>query len=104
FVMCALFIGSGGVHRSTTTGLTEPLAPTFTSNVTIDVQTAVVVQVKEHTWLTADGQVDNLPPGTGSVFWPPGEHTIAAGTKLYFFQGSSVPVVVGEPADNASWL
>src|SRR5262249_42140641 len=104
FVMCALFIGHGGVQRAPTSGLTEPLAPTFTSNVTIDVDTPVVVQVKEHTWLTADGQVDDLPPGIGSVFWPPGQHKVAAHTRLYFFQGSAVPVVIGAPPDNASWL
>jgi Na+(H+)/acetate symporter ActP len=102
FVMCALFIGDGGT-RGQVTGLTEPYPPTFTSATTIDVRTSVVLQVKEHTWLTANGTVDG-DLANGSVFWPPGNHTVDAGTKLHFFQDSSVPVVAGAPPDNASWL
>jgi Na+(H+)/acetate symporter ActP len=103
FIMCALFIGDGGIRGGPATGLTEPLPPTFTKATTIDVRTAVVLQVKEHTWLTANGTVDD-GVANGSVFWPPGEHKVGAGTELHFFQDSSVPVVVGAPPDNASWL
>jgi Na+(H+)/acetate symporter ActP len=103
FIMCALFISGGGVRNSSTSGLTEALPPTFTSATTIDVQAAVLLQVKEHVWLTADGTVDG-DPAHGSVFWAPGTHTVGAGTELHFFQGSAVPVVNGAPADNASWL
>jgi Na+(H+)/acetate symporter ActP len=103
FVMCALFIGDGGTRGGQATGLTEPLPPTFTAATTIDVRTPVVLQVKEHTWLTADGTVDG-DVAMGSVFWPPGEHEVGAGTELHFFQDSSVPVVAGAPPDNASWI
>ncbi|MFL6142736.1 MAG: cation acetate symporter [Labedaea sp.] len=103
FIMCALFVSGGGVNEGTMTGLTAPRPPTFTSATTIDVETPVVLQVLEHTWLTADGTVGGAPTHS-SVFWAPGEHEVGAGTQLHFFQGSSVPVVVGAPADNASWL
>jgi Na+(H+)/acetate symporter ActP len=103
FVLCALFIGDGGTRSGTAIGLTEPLPPTFTSATAIDVQTDVVLQVREHTWLTADGTVDD-GPAHGSVFWPPGDHKVGAGTELHFFQDSSVPVVAGAPPDNAGWL
>jgi Na+(H+)/acetate symporter ActP len=102
FVMCALFFGSGGLS-TTTTGLTEPRPPTFTEAVAIDVQTPVVLQVTEHTWLTAEGTVDGQP-AHGSTFWAPGEYSVEAGTQLNFFEGSAVPVVTGAPADNESWL
>ncbi|HEV2781493.1 MAG TPA: cation acetate symporter [Actinophytocola sp.] len=103
FVMCALFIGDGGISSSATTGLTEPYPPTFTSATKIDVRTPVILQVKEHTWLFAEGVVDD-GPAQGSTFWAPGDHKVGAGTQLHFFQGSAVPVVAGAPADNESWL
>jgi Na+(H+)/acetate symporter ActP len=103
FVMCALFVGDGGVHRGTMVGLTDENPPIFTSATTIDVRTPVELQVKEHVWLTAEGTADG-EPAHGSVFWAPGTHSVGAGTQLHFFQGSAVPVVVGAPPDNASWL
>jgi Na+(H+)/acetate symporter ActP len=103
FIMCALFVSGGGVDESTMTGLTDPSPPTFTSATTIDVRTPVVLQVLEHTWLTGEGTIGG-GPAHGSVFWAPGLHEVGAGTQLHFFQGSAVPVVVGAPADNASWL
>jgi Na+(H+)/acetate symporter ActP len=103
FVMCALFIRDGGVHDGSTTGLTEAFPPTFTTATTIDVQTPVVLQVKENVTLFANGTVDGAA-ANGSVYWAPGEHTVDAGTKLHFYQDSAVPVVAGAPADNASWL
>jgi Na+(H+)/acetate symporter ActP len=103
FVMCALFIGDGGARGGEVTRLTEPVPPKFTTATTIDVQTDVKLQVNEPVVLTADGTVDN-DAVRGSVFWASGEHTVGAGTKLHFFQGSAVPVVTGAPADNSSWL
>ena len=103
FVMCVLFIGNGGPRGGAVTGLTEPLPPTFTTATTVDVETPVILQVSEHVWLTAEGTVDG-EEAMGSVYWGPGEHEVGAGTELHFFEGSSVPVVAGAPADNASWL
>ncbi|HEU5473203.1 MAG TPA: cation acetate symporter [Actinophytocola sp.] len=102
FVMCALFFGEGGLHGSMR-GLTEPVPPTFTEATAIDVQTPVVLQVKERTTLTANGTVGGREVHS-SVLWEPGEYSVDAGTTLNFFEGSSVPVVVGAPADNESWL
>ncbi len=103
FVMCVLFIGDGGPRGGAVTGLTEALPPTFTEATTIDVTTPVLLQVSEHVWLTAEGTVDG-EEAMGSVYWGPGEHEVGAGTELHFFEGSSVPVVAGAPADNANWL
>ncbi|MFI7674817.1 cation acetate symporter [Actinophytocola sp. NPDC049390] len=103
FVMCLLFIGSGGVRDGQTTTLTEALPPTFTSATTVDVKTPVLLQVDDPVWLSARGEVDGAP-AAGTVLWPPGTHEVSAGTTLHFSKGSSVPVVVGAPVDNASWL
>ncbi len=103
FVMCLLFIGNGGVRDGQMTTLTEPLPPTFTSATTVDVKTPVLLQVDDPVWLSAQGEV-NGAPAAGTVLWSPGTHEVSAGTQLRFSKGSSVPVVVGTPADNASWL
>jgi Na+(H+)/acetate symporter ActP len=103
FVMCVLFIGNGGPRGSDVTGLTEDLPPTFTSATTIDVETPVRLRVDREVVLSAAGTVDGIA-ATGTVYWSPGEHTVDAGTELHFSQASTVPVVVGAPIDNASWL
>ena len=103
FVMCVLFIGSGGIRDSKATTLTEPLAPTFTQNTDVDVQTPVLLQVNEPLVLAARGETDG-EPAMGTVYWGAGTHEVSAGTTLHFSKNSSVPVVVGAPADNANWL
>ncbi len=103
FVMCVLFIGNGGPRGGDTTGLTEPLPPTFVSATNVDVRTPVLLQVEEPVWLAARGTVGG-EPAMGSVYWGPGTYEVGADTTLHFSKGSSVPVVVGAPADNASWL
>lgn len=103
FVMCVLFIGNGGPRGGEVTGLTEALPPTFTRATTVDVQVPVQLQVEETTWLSARGEV-NGNPAMGTVYWTPGVYEVAADTELHFSQGSTVPVVVGAPTDNSSWL
>ncbi|MGH3876131.1 MAG: cation acetate symporter [Actinophytocola sp.] len=103
FVMCVLFIGNGGPRGGEITGLTEELPPAFTSATTLHVETPVEVRVDHAVVLSAVGTVDGNQV-TGTVYWPPGTHTADAGTELNFSQGSTVPVVVGSPTDNASWL
>ncbi|HEY7597031.1 MAG TPA: cation acetate symporter [Actinophytocola sp.] len=103
FVMCVLFIGNGGPRGGQITGLTEALPPTFTSATTVTIETPVTVHVEHATVLSAQGTVDGEPAG-GTVYWPEGDHTADAGTELHFSQGTSVPVVVGSPVDNSSWL
>jgi Na+(H+)/acetate symporter ActP len=104
FVLCVVFIGKGGLHDGQMTGLTEPLPPTFTTATTVDVRTPVRVQVKETVKFAAQGWI-NGNEVNGSVYWSAGkEYDVAADTTLSFSQGSSVPVVVGAPADNANWF
>jgi Na+(H+)/acetate symporter ActP len=103
FVMCVLFIGNGGPRGGDMTGLTEDLPPAFTSATTVRVETPVTVRVDHATVLSAEGTVDGNP-ATGTVYWREGEHTADAGTELHFSPGSAVPVVVGAPAENSTWL
>ncbi|HEX2132349.1 MAG TPA: cation acetate symporter [Actinophytocola sp.] len=104
FVLCVLFIGEGG-RGSVTTGLTEPLPPTFPENTTLDVRTPVLLKVEEPVHLAANGVVDG-DEVNGSVYWTPmgSPYEVDADTSLSFFAGSSVPVVVGAPATNDLWL
>ncbi|MFL6119747.1 cation acetate symporter [Actinophytocola sp.] len=102
-VICVLFIGNGGLRDSGMTTLSEPLPPTFTTASTMTVETPVVLQVKDTVKFAARGTIDG-DPVNGSVFWTPGEHVVDAGTEMHFFKGSSVPVIAGAPADNASWF
>jgi Na+(H+)/acetate symporter ActP len=105
FILCAVFIGNGGTQpNGIGTRLTAPTAPTFTEDTTVRIDTPVRLQVKEPVWLWADGTVDGAK-AAGVVYWRPevGEVTVAAGTVLRFDAGTPVPIVVGAPADNASW-
>ncbi|MCT2586601.1 sodium/solute symporter [Actinophytocola gossypii] len=104
FVLCVLFIGEGG-RGSVTTGLTEPLPPTFAENTTLDVRTPVLLEVTEPVHLAANGVVDG-DEVSGSVYWTPmsSPYEVDADTQLSFFAGSSVPVVAGAPPTNDLWL
>ncbi|MGQ0839893.1 sodium/solute symporter [Actinokineospora sp.] len=103
FVLCALFVGDGGARGVGATGLSAPLAPRFTADAVVDVETPVVLTVNEPVWLWVKGNVDNAA-AEGVVYWGAGPHTVGAETQLRFTAGSAVPVVKGTPPDNASWL
>ncbi|OLR95583.1 sodium/solute symporter [Actinokineospora bangkokensis] len=103
FVLCALFVGGGGLGGVGATALSAPQAPRFTKPADIAVDTDVVLQVREAVPLWAEGVVDGART-SGVVFWGPGEHTVLAGARLRFAQDTPVPVVAGAPADNESWL
>ncbi|RZS37455.1 sodium:solute symporter family protein [Herbihabitans rhizosphaerae] len=103
FVMCAVFIGSGGTHGGESRGLAEPLPPTFSAPTSIDVTTPVTLRVVEPVWLSAEGRVDG-GSARGPVFWGPGTHEVDADTKLMFPGGAPVPSVAGTPSTNAEWL
>jgi Na+(H+)/acetate symporter ActP len=105
FIMCALFIGNGGAGPRGETPLTLPSPPTFTEDTTVRIDTPVRLQVKADVWLWADGVVDGAP-ARGDTYWRPAmsEVTVGQGTTLKFKAGTPVPVVVGAPADNASWM
>lgn len=105
FIMCVLFIGSGGPRGGEIAGLSEPLPPAFTSNTALHVETPVLLEVQDTVKLVANGVVDGEKVG-GSAYWTPlgSPYEVAAGTDLHFFQGSAVPVVVGAPPTNDLWL
>jgi Na+(H+)/acetate symporter ActP len=102
-ILCVIFIGKGGLRDGDMTSLSEKLPPTFTTATTVTVDTPVLLQVEETVKFAAQGRIDD-DPVNGSVLWAPGEHTVDAGTTMNFSKGSSVPVVSGAPADNASWF
>src|SRR5690242_9270005 len=102
-VLCVLFVGNGGLRGGDMTALSERLPPTFTTASTVTVDTPVILQVKDTVKFAARGRIDDNKVN-GSVFWSPGRHTVDAGTTMHFSKGSSVPVVAGAPADNASWF
>lgn len=105
FIMCVLFIGSGGPRGGEIAGLSEPLPPAFTENTTLHVETPVLLEVQDTVKLVAGGVVDGERVG-GSAYWTPlgSPYEVDAGTELTFFQGSAVPVVVGAPPTNDLWL
>ncbi|MDQ3577781.1 MAG: cation acetate symporter [Actinomycetota bacterium] len=103
FVMCALFVGDGGVRGTGATGLSEPLPPRFTAATVINVDVPVVLRVTEPVWLFVEGRVDGNPGG--QTYWAGGTtHTVGEGSVLRFAEGTAVPVIDGTPPDNASWL
>jgi Na+(H+)/acetate symporter ActP len=105
FIMCVLFIGSGGPRGGDMAGLSEPLPPTFTRNTALHVETPVLLEVEDTVKLVANGVVDGEEV-EGSAYWTPlgSPYEVDAGTDLHFFQGSAVPVVVGAPPTNDLWL
>ncbi|HYQ68741.1 cation acetate symporter [Actinophytocola sp.] len=102
-VLCVLFVGNGGLRDGEMTSLSEPLPPTFTTASTISVQTPVILQVKDTVKFAARGTIDGAVVN-GSVYWGPGRHEVEAGTTMHFSKASSVPVIDGAVADNASWF
>ena len=105
FIMCVLFIGSGGPRGGDIAGLSEPLPPTFTGNTTLTVETPVLLEVEDTVNLAANGVVDGEEV-RGSAHWTPlgSPYEVDAGTELTFYAGSAVPVVAGAPATNDLWL
>jgi Na+(H+)/acetate symporter ActP len=104
-VLCVLFIGNGGLRGGHVTGLSEPLPPTFTEHTTLEIQTPVLLEVEHTVNLVANGVVDG-DEVSGSAYWTPlgSPYEVDAGTELHFYEGSSVPVVVGAPITNDLWL
>nr|WP_253671388.1 cation acetate symporter [Streptoalloteichus tenebrarius]MCP2260538.1 Sodium:solute symporter family protein [Streptoalloteichus tenebrarius]BFF01878.1 cation acetate symporter [Streptoalloteichus tenebrarius] len=100
FVLCIAFAGDRAPKQPT---LSDPLPPVFTADTTLDVRTNVVLTVAEPVLLEAHGKV-NRRAADGPVYWGPGHQEVSAGTRLRFPEGAPVPVVIGSPPDNASWL
>lgn len=78
-----------------------PAPPTVSAQTTVTIATDVVVRIDAPLVLRIDGEVSGL---SGEGVLPPGEHTLPSGTVLHLPAESSVPVVVGAPANNDDWL
>jgi Na+(H+)/acetate symporter ActP len=82
----------------------RPAPPQFPDRSTVEIHTAVELQVVEPVQFTATGVVDGRQMTDRPVRWEVGRHTVEAGAELDFPAGAAVPVVVGAPASDASWL
>ncbi|MBO0841511.1 MAG: cation acetate symporter, partial [Sciscionella sp.] len=105
FVLFAVFLGGPyGIRSADQHTLSAPNPPVFSTARRIDVRTPVEVEVQQPVQLRASGLIDNFHTD-GGVIWAPGiPHQLDAGTTLWFDKGSPVPVVMGAPSTNASWL
>ncbi|HZZ46371.1 MAG TPA: cation acetate symporter [Pseudonocardia sp.] len=81
----------------------RPAPPEFPADSTLTVDTPVVLRVAVPVNLQATGVVDGAPVD-GSVHWQPGEHVVDAGSSLRFAAHTPVPVPVGTPTRDSSWL
>ncbi|WP_024876912.1 cation acetate symporter [Saccharomonospora piscinae] len=98
FVLCAVFLGSGGAGSSGELGAQAP--PEFSGETTVTVGTDVTLRVGEPTVVH---ELDGDRPGP--TMWLPGvDHSVSEGQRLLFPPGSAVPVVTDAALDNASWL
>ncbi|WP_280231463.1 cation acetate symporter [Nocardia cyriacigeorgica] len=81
----------------------SPAPPTVSQTTTVEVTTPVIVQVDAPQRVTITGTVDGRD-ADGPIVLGPGEHELAADTRLVLDAGATVPVVAGAPADGAAWL
>ncbi|WP_199430738.1 sodium/solute symporter [Qaidamihabitans albus] len=97
FVLCMVFLGTGGTGGAGSLG--EPAPPVFREDTTVSVETDVTLEVGGETpvWSPA--------ASGGERVWLPGrQYRVEAGSTLRFPEGAPVPVVAGGALDNASWL
>jgi Na+(H+)/acetate symporter ActP len=81
----------------------RPVPPQFPSATTVSIHTDVSLRVTEPVSFQADGVLDGRRDD-GPVQWPAGVHTVLAGATLQFAANASVPVPVGAPPRDSSWL
>jgi Na+(H+)/acetate symporter ActP len=81
----------------------RPVPPRFPSAASVSIHTDVSLRVTEPVSLRADGVLDGRRDN-GPVHWPAGVHTVLAGSILHFEANTSVPVPVGAPSRDSSWL
>ncbi|MEU7525561.1 cation acetate symporter [Saccharothrix sp. NPDC042600] len=83
--------------------LTGPEFPVFPRETTVSFDTNTTVRVEQPVEFRGDGVVDGAEVD-GPAGFGPGEHTVAAGTRLVFPEGAPVPHVASIPFNsNASW-
>jgi Na+(H+)/acetate symporter ActP len=98
FVLCSVFLGSGGMGSAG--GLGDEAPPEFTEETTVTVGVDTVLRVEEPTLVH---ELDAEPPGPR--MWVPGiDYSVREGDRLLFPASSSVPTVRDTEGDNASWL
>ncbi|MBB5854247.1 Na+(H+)/acetate symporter ActP [Amycolatopsis umgeniensis] len=102
FILCIVFLGSGGPGSARPLG--QPAPPTFTANTTVSVQADVTLKVASVTVLEAYGQVEGARANGFAVWTPEAGHKVAKGTTLKFTAGTPVPVVSDAPTSNGDWL
>jgi Na+(H+)/acetate symporter ActP len=78
--------------------------PEFPDNSTVEIRTDVELQVEAPVTFTATGVVDGVRVAGAPVRWEIGTHTVEADSQLEFPGGAPVPVVVGAPASDSTWL
>jgi Na+(H+)/acetate symporter ActP len=78
--------------------------PDFPDNSTVEIRTDVELQVAAPVTFTATGVVDGVRVAGAPVRWELGTHTVEAGSVLEFPSGAPVPVVVGAPVSDSTWL
>jgi Na+(H+)/acetate symporter ActP len=82
----------------------RPAPPQFADPTTVKVETDVLLQVQSPITILATGTVDGVEHDGDPVRWEPGTHAVTAPAELGFASNSAVPVVVGAPMADSSWL
>jgi Na+(H+)/acetate symporter ActP len=95
----ALLVVVGPHHRP----FNRPLPPQFPVVTPVAVKTDVLLRVTQPLTFSADGVLDGVATN-GPVTWGPGVHKVLSGAQLTFPAHSSVPVPVGLPVRDSSWL
>lgn len=95
----ALMLYIGSDHRP----LNRPAPPQFLIETTVTVETDANLEVTQPVSFMSNGVVDGQPR-IGPTRWSVGLHTVDKGTTLVFPAGTSVPVPVGYPVRDSTWL
>lgn len=95
----ALFVAFASGPDDVARDLTEPAPPVFENATTVSVDTDTRLRVAEPVWLE-----ERHGDEAQTVYLPPGEHTVDAGSELRFPAGSAAPVVHDAQPNNADWL
>ncbi|MGW4097056.1 MULTISPECIES: sodium/solute symporter [unclassified Mycobacterium] len=80
-----------------------PLPPTVQQQTTVQIDTAVMVQVIEPAGITVSGDLDGRHVESARIT-APGQHTLGAGTTLTLAAGAATPVVAGTPGTGSEWI
>ncbi|WP_166905981.1 cation acetate symporter [Mycobacterium sp. DL440] len=80
-----------------------PLPPTVQQQTTVQIDTAVMVQVIDPAGITVSGDLDGRHVESARID-APGQHTLGAGTTLTLEAGAATPVVAGTPGTGSEWI